>query len=255
MARPRIDYDAIAALYDEPARDYRADRHLAEWHRERSVAAARRVRVLDIGCGTGKQLAANRDLDTSTLFVGVDRSIGMLRIAATRAPSIHWVHGDGTTLPFHADAFDYVTCQFAHAHIADKRALIQEAYRVLTTGGRFMQMNIDPWAMPDWLLYRYFPPAQERDHEDFVTAETLISHLNDAGFRHVRVERQIRTDQVPLADFLALVSSRHRASHLTALDDTDYEAGVSRVASDVAKYGGGHLAQSTVCLMTYLADQ
>lgn len=56
----RVNYDDVAPLYDEPARDHVADPNLISFVNTRSDLPRSTIRILDIGCGTGKQLAANR---------------------------------------------------------------------------------------------------------------------------------------------------------------------------------------------------
>lgn len=49
---PRIDYDRIAHLYDERARDHAIDEHLLSFlGREGEIQRSTR-RVLDVGCGS-----------------------------------------------------------------------------------------------------------------------------------------------------------------------------------------------------------
>ncbi len=57
---PGVDYDESAQRYDEPSRDHEADSGLAAFLAEPASVAASKPRVLDIGCGTGKQIRANR---------------------------------------------------------------------------------------------------------------------------------------------------------------------------------------------------
>ena len=97
---PRIDYDAIAHLYDEPSRDHVADRELASFLGHRSPASGEKLQVLDIGCGTGKQVGANRARWPAITLIGLDRFRGMLRIATKRCPDARWTQGDGAALPF-----------------------------------------------------------------------------------------------------------------------------------------------------------
>ena len=60
---PRVDYDLIAPLYDEPIREHPVDARLLEFLGERKDLDGTAVRVLDVGCGTGQQLSANRSGD------------------------------------------------------------------------------------------------------------------------------------------------------------------------------------------------
>jgi ubiquinone/menaquinone biosynthesis C-methylase UbiE len=59
---PRVDYDAVAPLlYDRQRyRNKEADRHLMAFVQHRDFMLTSTLAVLDIGCGTGSQLVANR---------------------------------------------------------------------------------------------------------------------------------------------------------------------------------------------------
>ena len=76
--------------------------------------------VLDIACGTGNQLIADRSLAPLARLVGIDGSLGMLRQARQKAADIQWVHGDSAALPFATASFDFVSCQYALHHFRDK---------------------------------------------------------------------------------------------------------------------------------------
>ncbi len=89
----RVDYDRVAHLYDEPLRDHVVDRKLIEYIAGRPVGATA-VRVLDAGCGTGKQIAANRTRFPEAVFIGADRFHGMLHIARRRCRDARWLQVD-----------------------------------------------------------------------------------------------------------------------------------------------------------------
>ena len=80
-APPRVDYDAVAPLYDEPERDHDVDPDFVGFLDARGASVTSTLRILDVGCGTGSQLAANRRRFPDMVMVGVDRFAGMLRIA------------------------------------------------------------------------------------------------------------------------------------------------------------------------------
>src|SRR5712691_11766480 len=178
---PRIDYDDIAHLYDEPSRDHTADRNLLTFLEERRTAfgADLRVRVIDIGCGTGKQLAADLEQLPTARLIRIDRFYAMLRIGRTRCPSAVWIQADGPRLPLASRSVDYATEPvFLSPHPAS-RELAAEVFRVLKAGGRFVMTNIDPWSMPGWLVYRYFPEAEELDRQDFMPTERFVAVMGD----------------------------------------------------------------------------
>ena len=130
---PRVDYDKIAPLWDsQPYRSKSFDPQFVAFLEER--AARTLLRVLDIGCGTGNQLIANRAAVPNALMTGVDQSIGMLAEARRKAPDIAWVRADAAPLPFAAGSFDFIGCQFAFHHFGDKAGMLAETLRLLRPG-------------------------------------------------------------------------------------------------------------------------
>jgi SAM-dependent methyltransferase len=95
--------------------------------------------VLDLGCGYGRTLPAFAD--AGAFAVGVDTSAESLRLAAERLHARRdcvLVHADALALPFPDGSFDAVACiqNGISAFHCDRRALIEEALRVLRPGGR-----------------------------------------------------------------------------------------------------------------------
>lgn len=230
----RVNYDDIAHLYDERVRDHPPDRRLAAFVAGRQ-AGRTAIRVLDVGCGTGKQLASNRQRFERMTMVGVDRSAGMLRIARTRGAGVSWIQADAEALPLGSATFDYATNQFSYPHIQNKRRFVAEVFRVLRPGGLFVLTNIDPWAMPGWIIYRYFPEARELDEQDYLPPPSLAALLKDVGFAGIETASTDLSRDHDLATFLASASRRHTASQLMAIPDAAYDAGLRRLREDIAR--------------------
>jgi SAM-dependent methyltransferase len=91
-------------------------------------------RVLDIGTGPGyvAAKAAERGADP----VGLDFSETMLAYARSSSPSVEFVQGNATSLPFPDDSFDAVTCAFLLLHVGQPEVAVAEASRVLRPDGR-----------------------------------------------------------------------------------------------------------------------
>lgn len=208
--RPRVDYDAIAEIYDaQPYRDRAADPELLAFAAEREAAG---LAVLDIGCGTGNQLAANRGALPCATYVGLDQSFGMLRQARRKEPAIAWVRADGAALPFPARSFDLVCCQFAFHHIEDKAGMLRAVFRVLRPGGRFTLRNMCPQESRDWLYYEYFPEALFVDLRDFWSPDAVVGTMEEAGFLGVTKNYEHLRFEQSLPAWLAVVRRRDTCS-------------------------------------------
>jgi SAM-dependent methyltransferase len=256
LSRQRVNYDAIAHLYDEPLRDYDADPNLILFGEEHPHLEPADLLVLDLGCGTGKQLAADRKRFPHTSLVGLDLFKGMLRQAQQRCRTVAWVQGDGAATPFRSDCFHYVTNQFSYHHVRCKEKLIAEIHRLLRAGGRFAMTNLDPWAMADWIVYRYFPAARVCDHRDFLPTEAFAQLMERAGFTNIRVTSHHHTPERDLHQFLEYASQRFRTSQLIAIPDAAYEAGIREIKRDIGKAGDGRTpVRSEVCVVTITGDK
>ena len=251
----RVDYDEIAHKYDDPSRDHGVDSNLTAFLRERAAITSSAACLLDVGCGTGKQVHANRSALPGATIVGTDLSIGMLNVARKRCPAAPWVQGDGSDLPFRRDTFHYVSNQFSYPHIQRKERFIAEVLRVLRPRGRFVMTNVDPWSMNDWILYRFFPVARDLDYRDFMTVEGFCGVMRDAGFVSVAAIREHQDSRENLGEYLAFASERHRTSHFMAMSDEEYREGVRRLEQAVAAAEPGGTVPSESCLITIRGDK
>lgn len=100
--------------------------------------------VLEIGCAGGNilQQLAGRTRN----LVGVDLSLPMLRIAqGLNLPKVAYLQANGLSLPFRDSTFDRVLAYFVVINFPDDEhvlALVREAARVLSPGGRIFVGNI-----------------------------------------------------------------------------------------------------------------
>ncbi len=88
-------------------------------------------RLLDIGCGRGRQLFVERARET----VGFDGSLHFARDCAVHYSSV--AVGTLPRLPFHSGIFDVVVSSHVMGHVPleEKEALVQEIGRTLRPGG------------------------------------------------------------------------------------------------------------------------
>jgi ubiquinone/menaquinone biosynthesis C-methylase UbiE len=254
MPSTRVDYDAIAELYDSsPHRTKSPDPELAAYLAAREPAQS--LSLLDIACGTGNQLIADRSLEQDTRLVGIDGSLGMLRQARRKAADIAWVHGDSAALPFATGCFDFISCQYAFHHFGDKAGMIREGLRVLRPGGRLVIYNLCPHAMPDFIYYPYFPESWERDLADFWAPRRITAEMRAIGFASVRAKREHRRFDHDLADFLETARRRENNSQLMTLSDAGYEAGLRLIEQHLAAPAVPRAYPDHLCFLTIRGDK
>jgi SAM-dependent methyltransferase len=99
-----------------------------------AVGAGPGKRVLDIATGPGyvAARAAERGADP----VGLDFSETMLAYARSRSPSVEYVRGNATELPFPEGSFDAAIVAFLLLHVGRPEEVVAEAARVVAPGGR-----------------------------------------------------------------------------------------------------------------------
>ncbi|MGD3112031.1 class I SAM-dependent methyltransferase [Streptomyces sp. YGL11-2] len=123
--------------YDGEAREYDASRG----GEPRAQAAADALEqllpqgactLLDIACGTG--IVTGRLLRPERRVLGVDRSPGMLGLAARRVPG-GVLCGDAMRLPVASEGVDAVVMVWLLHLVPDPAAVLAEAARVLRPGG------------------------------------------------------------------------------------------------------------------------
>ncbi|HYZ41829.1 MAG TPA: methyltransferase domain-containing protein [Stellaceae bacterium] len=254
MRPARVNYDTIAHLFDgQPYRAKSVDAELLAFIGDRGAAAS--LSILDIGCGTGNQLVADRRVVPEAQLVGADRSLGMLRQAQPKAADIAWVQADAAMLPFQAESFDFLTCQHALHHVEDKTGMLRETFRVLRPGGRLVVHSLCPQESPDWLYYEYFPEAHAIDLADFWPPEAIAAAMKTNGFLPVTLERHQIHYQQNMRDWLKVLHRRDTNSQLMTISDAAYEAGLRRLQTELDNARSELARAEHLCLVTIRADK
>lgn len=195
--------------------------------------------MLDVGCGTGNQLVANRKPWPHARFAGLDPSSGMLRRARSKSPEIAWTRGDGADLPFRSSTFDFATSRFSFHHVARKQRMLHELHRVIRPRGRFVMRTIDPLKTADSPLYAYFPEAREADRRDFMQIAGIEAGLLEAGFERIDSFPTRNTFVQSRREVADRLRRRDSCSQLLTISDEAYAAGLRKLEDDLARPGGG----------------
>ena len=154
-------------------------------------------RLLDLACGPGYAMNGMSILRPDVQSIGIDLAMGMLRVAKARNPGLY-INGDAYHLPFAENSFDAVLIQRTYYFLPEKRAVLDEAMRILRPGGRLIVINpmegrsaLEAWkvfsfgflAALDMFLWRFFVQVIGG-----YTPESLAAEINAAGFARIFAE-------------------------------------------------------------------
>lgn len=205
MGRQRL-YDATGEKYEEER--YGAA-HMRLYLRRRNEALCRiareesdrhkRLRVLDVGCGTGLTIASLARLPERHTLVGVDFSRTMLQQAHEMTAELEnppmVVLASGLSLPLQEGVFDIVYAtrfvhQFPHN---DKKRVYAELLRVARPGGLVI---VEFYARP-YHATRYYAMRSRRRKEDFFSHFPTTAEMVDiVGPRHVKLPLRLAGERI-----------------------------------------------------------
>ncbi len=136
-----------------------------------ALAGRERPRVLEVGCGTGGNLAALERRLPGASCLGLDLDAGALALCTGRGLGAGLVRADGARLPLANGSIELILALDVIEHLEDEAALLAEFRRVLSPGGRLVaSVPAYPalWSPHDDFLHhrrRYRPGELERGLE------------------------------------------------------------------------------------------
>lgn len=172
----RASYTLIAPLYDwlvGPALGAARRRSLAR------LPGAGHAHILINGAGTGLDLPS---LPPVHRYTALDLTRAMLRKGLPRSGhlDIRWVQGDSQRLPFADGVFDHVLLHLILAIVPDTRKALEEAARVVRTGGRLFVL--DKFLRPGetaWLRRLFNPLVRRIATRTDVVFEDALAGVNE----------------------------------------------------------------------------
>lgn len=181
---PAIDYEDWARTYDDTRS---ASPSVLDPIIEALGPPAGRS-LLDIGGGTGNFAAPLASAGFRIALL--DPTSGMLRRADTKlSDSIGFALADAHHLPFRDAAFDCALSVNVLGHLADWRASLKEARRVIRDGPFVIKVSTRETLKANWVL-EYMP--RMLDHaplHHYQPEEATLDALNAAGFSRIDVTR------------------------------------------------------------------
>ena len=111
------------------------------------------TRLIDVGGGTGDIALKLVEKGNSNIVV-TDINTEMLKVGQNRAidqgiiNGIEWLGGDAEQLPFKSSSFDIYITAFCMRNVTQLEQALQEAYRILKPGGRFLCLEFSHMIIP-----------------------------------------------------------------------------------------------------------
>ncbi len=147
------------------------------------------LKVLDVGCGTGKFALKlhswNRDLKVH----GVDLSEDMIKKAKAKLSDepIEFKIGDVEELPYESHTFDIITCTNSFHQYPNQKKAISEMHRVLNKDGKLMIID----GCRDTLLGRFVFGIVEIVEKQVrhIFQRELKDMLQSEGFENISQKR------------------------------------------------------------------
>ena len=162
-------------------------------------------RLIDVACGTGDiaKLFLNY-VNRNSQITCVDPNRGMIKKGKEKLnifKNLNWVIAPAEKLPVNNDLFDFYTISFGLRNTKDLDKTLNEAFRVLKPGGRFLCLEFSKIQNPglDFIYKSYsklIPKIGKlvvgkkdpyeylvRSIENFINQDELVDLMKNAGFK------------------------------------------------------------------------
>ena len=184
----REGYDRWSEIYDVEQNPLIS---LEEPEVDRLLGDVAGLRIVDVGCGTGRH--ALRLAERGADVVGVDFSAGMLARAQEKEGSSHirWVVHDvnDLPLPLQDGAFDRVLCALVVDHIRDLRTFLAELHRLCAPDGRVVVTVMHPAMMLKGTQARFVDPESGRETRPESHPNLIADYVNAAVASGLRIRQ------------------------------------------------------------------
>ena len=164
--------------------------------------------ITDVATGTGdllihwKNQAKKNGVEVKK-FVGVDPSVGMLKVAKEKVDFAEFLEGKAQELPIKDESTEVISISYGIRNVVDRKEALLEFYRALKPGGvvvileftkqeksGFLSKVVDIYmkkilptigglVSKNYAAYKYLPDSIEQ----FLTTQMLIDELKEAGFK------------------------------------------------------------------------
>jgi ubiquinone/menaquinone biosynthesis C-methylase UbiE len=156
---------------------------------------APQARILDVGCGSGANLARLRRLGLPfASYTGVDFSLSMLALARRRfgdPAGVTFRQGDATALEDTGERYDVIVSTYLLDHLSEPAAFVDGVQRFLAPGGRLLVLF---YSEPRWFVRFWMSPIGR------IVRATAVGEREVSRFENVRYKKSYAAGAVTLVD-------------------------------------------------------
>ena len=153
------------------------------------------ARILDLGCGTGANLARLRRLGLAFgHYTGVDFSPSMLALARKRfgdPPDVTFRQGDATALEDTGERYDVIVSTYLLDHLSEPAAFVNGVQRFLEPDGHLLLLF---YSQPRWFVRFWMSPIGR------IVRATPVSEREVSRFENVRAKKSYGAGVATLVD-------------------------------------------------------
>jgi ubiquinone/menaquinone biosynthesis C-methylase UbiE len=217
----KADYQIIAKTYDN-----NKDRHIIPKDEIIENFKSSKIRILDLGCGTGNYLQKQQEFypELKIEWFGVDLSPDMLEIAKSKTNNVRYINLNAESMSFESNYFDYIVCNFAFHQFEKKQLILDLILKYLKRNGIFKYRNICPEIMEGWWVYKYCPETLYEDLNRFWKKDLFVYELEKRNFKtlvNIQYNEDYRDIDTVLTDY-----KRRDNSQLSIIEDRYYKKGL-----------------------------
>lgn len=181
-------FDGWSKKYDRSLLQFLIFRRSHNMFISNIIDDTRKIKILDVGCGTGEFAMKLKGYKKDAHVYGLDISPDMIHIARSKfSGEIDFKIGDVEKMPYEDNSFDYLTCSHSFHHYPHKKRSVREMFRILKPKGKIMIIDGCKDSLLGRVIFDVIVKAHEKDVHHLHSSQ-FARILEESGFRNITQE-------------------------------------------------------------------